>query len=42
MVLGESDPISGAGRELLHKGFRVLLQPRIETARASKQAQDKP
>jgi hypothetical protein len=26
-VLGESEPIWGAGLELLHKGLRVLLQP---------------
>src|SRR5579872_383207 len=26
--LGESDPITGAGRALEHNGFRVLLQPR--------------
>lgn len=37
-VLGDNDSINGAGRALLHKGFRVLLQPRMETARVSRQA----
>src|SRR6202140_2198672 len=41
-VLGESEPISGAGRELPHKGFSVLLQPRTEKASASRQANDTP
>src|SRR6202043_3436779 len=41
-VLGENEPISGAGRELPHKGFSVLLQPRTERASASRQASDRP
>src|ERR1022692_1308922 len=42
IVLGEREPISGAGLALPHNGLRVLLQPTIETARANRQAQDRP
>jgi hypothetical protein len=37
---GESDPITGAGLALLHKGFKVLLQPG-KTRRASRLAIDR-
>src|SRR5712671_5163141 len=40
MVLGDSEPISGAGLELPHNGFRVLLQPE-RTERASRPAKDR-
>src|ERR1700676_1490082 len=41
-VLGKSEPIKGAGRALLHRGFRALLQPRAENARTIRQAKDTP
>jgi hypothetical protein len=37
---GESDPITGAGLALLHKGFKVLLQPG-KTRTASRLAIDR-
>jgi hypothetical protein len=41
-VLGESEPISGAGLELPQKGFRVLLPQPGRNKRASRAARDKP
>src|ERR1039457_4761004 len=42
IVLGESEPISGVGLALLHKGFRVLLPQPGRNKRASRAARDRP
>jgi hypothetical protein len=34
-VAGEREPITGAGLELVHSGFKVLLQPTIAKLRAT-------
>jgi len=42
IVLGESEPISGAGLALPQKGFRVLLPQPGRNRRARRAARDRP